>query len=309
MRPLKDMVNRLTALYSNLSARSKTLLLGLVIPVTMMCGIYASVWLISRDPSPEESVVTQQPTGSALGEEDVQTEESPVETRTVAQVISITDGDTIRIMYEGESTPVRLIGIDTPETESSPDPVECFGEEAKRKMEELLSGQEVFYEFDETQGEQDKYGRLLLYLWRTSDDLFINEHMVKEGYAHEYTYNTPYRYQSQFQRAENIASSESRGLWGDVCGCVKDAEKGRTCVACNTAQVTYTNWDCSEYMKEVEDVSCTSGCAAAQPAPVTTPAPEQICCKYCTTGQACGDSCISKSYTCHKPPGCACNAY
>ena len=31
------------------------------------------------------------------------------------------------------------------------------------------------------------------------------------------------------------------------------------------------------------------------------------CCKYCCKGKACGDSCISRSYTCHKPPGCACN--
>lgn len=31
------------------------------------------------------------------------------------------------------------------------------------------------------------------------------------------------------------------------------------------------------------------------------------CCKVCTTGKACGNSCISRSYTCHKGPGCACN--
>jgi len=31
------------------------------------------------------------------------------------------------------------------------------------------------------------------------------------------------------------------------------------------------------------------------------------CCKICTTGKACGDSCISRRYTCHKGPGCACN--
>lgn len=30
------------------------------------------------------------------------------------------------------------------------------------------------------------------------------------------------------------------------------------------------------------------------------------CCKICTTGKACGDSCINASYTCSKPPGCAC---
>lgn len=32
------------------------------------------------------------------------------------------------------------------------------------------------------------------------------------------------------------------------------------------------------------------------------------CCKICRKGKACGDSCIRKSYTCHKPPGCACDA-
>jgi len=31
------------------------------------------------------------------------------------------------------------------------------------------------------------------------------------------------------------------------------------------------------------------------------------CCKICKKGKACGDSCISMSYTCHQPPGCACN--
>ena len=38
----------------------------------------------------------------------------------------------------------------------------------------------------------------------------------------------------------------------------------------------------------------------------TDPA-RMACCKICKKGKACGDSCITKSYTCHKPPGCACN--
>jgi endonuclease YncB( thermonuclease family) len=33
----------------------------------------------------------------------------------------------------------------------------------------------------------------------------------------------------------------------------------------------------------------------------------KICCKICQKGKACGNSCINKSYTCSKPPGCACN--
>ncbi|UXP32849.1 hypothetical protein N6H18_02605 [Reichenbachiella agarivorans] len=31
------------------------------------------------------------------------------------------------------------------------------------------------------------------------------------------------------------------------------------------------------------------------------------CCKTCKKGKACGDSCIKKEYTCHKPKGCACD--
>jgi hypothetical protein len=31
------------------------------------------------------------------------------------------------------------------------------------------------------------------------------------------------------------------------------------------------------------------------------------CCKICTKGKACGNTCISRSYTCHVGPGCACD--
>lgn len=33
----------------------------------------------------------------------------------------------------------------------------------------------------------------------------------------------------------------------------------------------------------------------------------QQCCKVCRKGKACGNSCISRSYNCTKPPGCACD--
>ncbi|KFE35385.1 hypothetical protein [Thioclava atlantica] len=31
------------------------------------------------------------------------------------------------------------------------------------------------------------------------------------------------------------------------------------------------------------------------------------CCKHCSSGKACGNSCISRSKTCRKGPGCACD--
>lgn len=43
----------------------------------------------------------------------------------------------------------------------------------------------------------------------------------------------------------------------------------------------------------------------AQPMACT---PEATCCKVCTKGQACGDTCISREKRCHKGRGCACDA-
>ena len=40
--------------------------------------------------------------------------------------------------------------------------------------------------------------------------------------------------------------------------------------------------------------------------PAVAAAPARGCCKRCSTGKPCGDSCISRSKTCNKGPGCAC---
>lgn len=43
-------------------------------------------------------------------------------------------------------------------------------------------------------------------------------------------------------------------------------------------------------------------------AAVDEPQSAAKCCKICTTGKACGNSCIGQSKTCRKPPGCVCDA-
>jgi hypothetical protein len=35
-------------------------------------------------------------------------------------------------------------------------------------------------------------------------------------------------------------------------------------------------------------------------------AAEKQCCKVCSKGKPCGDTCIEKDDVCHVPPGCAC---
>jgi len=42
-------------------------------------------------------------------------------------------------------------------------------------------------------------------------------------------------------------------------------------------------------------------------APACSDSTDSDCCRVCTTGKACGDSCIPQSSTCTVGPGCACN--
>ena len=127
-------------------------------------------------------------------------------------VVKVVDGDTITVSIDGSSETVRLIGIDTPETVDPRKTVQCFGKEASDTTKILLTGRVVTLEKDGTQGERDKYGRLLAYVYR-DDGLFINKYLVEQGFAHEYTYNLPYKYQLEFKDAEHAAQMQQRGLW------------------------------------------------------------------------------------------------
>lgn len=167
-----------------------------------------------------------QPSNNQLGQQTEQKQAVVESTKSSApttsqytyySVVSVVDGDTIKINLNGTTETLRLIGIDTPETVDPRKPVQCFGKEASNKAKELLSGQKVRIEKDSTQGDRDKYGRLLVYVWR-EDGLFFNEYMVKQGYAHEYTYDTPYKYQAQFKSDEIYARTNQLGLWSpDTC--------------------------------------------------------------------------------------------
>lgn len=123
------------------------------------------------------------------------------------QVISIADGDTIKLAEIGT---VRLIGIDTPETKDPRKPVQCFGQEASNKIGELLTNSSVYLEFDPAQ-RIDKYGRTLAYVFR-NDGLDVNLEMVKQGFAFAYT-KYPNPRSGEFVNAQTEAKSKQTGLW------------------------------------------------------------------------------------------------
>lgn len=132
------------------------------------------------------------------------------------KVETVVDGDTVKVDMDGKSETLRLIGIDTPETVDPRKPVQCFGEEASKKAKETLTGKKVSLEADPTQGERDKYQRLLRYVY-FEDGTSFNKWMIEEGYAHEYTYQSnPYKYQNEFKDAERSARENKMGLWGEA---------------------------------------------------------------------------------------------
>lgn len=136
-------------------------------------------------------------------------------------VTEVVDGDTIRTSKHNK---IRLVGIDTPETKHPRKPVQCFGKEASQKMNDLVAGKTVYLVADSTQSSKDKYGRDLFYIY-LEDGTNVAYTMIREGYGHEYTYNSnPHRWQSQFREAQRLAREENKGLWSPTT-CSGDTEK------------------------------------------------------------------------------------
>jgi endonuclease YncB( thermonuclease family) len=127
-------------------------------------------------------------------------------------VVEVVDGDTVKLNINGTTETLRLIGLDTPETVDPRKPVQCFGKEASNKGKELLTGKKVRIEEDPTQGKSDKYNRILAYIY-TENGILYNKYMIEQGYAHEYTYNTAYKYQTEFKEAQRLAQQNQLGLW------------------------------------------------------------------------------------------------
>jgi micrococcal nuclease len=131
-----------------------------------------------------------------------------------AEVVAVVDGDTIDVATEDGTVRVRLIGIDTPEIGRGGEASECYAEEARTFLDELLYGQEVQLFSDATQADVDKYGRLLRHVY--AGDVDAAEAAIAAGAGYEYTYNTPYERQDMYRDAERVAVEASAGLWG-VC--------------------------------------------------------------------------------------------
>lgn len=138
--------------------------------------------------------------------------ETTKDKKNLFKVKSVSDGDTIKVVINGKVETVRLLGIDTPETVDPRKPVQCFGKAASDKLKSVLSGKFVKLVEDSTQGNRDKYKRLLRYVY-LENGTFINAEMVKQGYAFSYK-EYPTKMLTKFNAYEKTAREKSLGLWG-----------------------------------------------------------------------------------------------
>ena len=128
---------------------------------------------------------------------------------TAYPVLKVIDGDTIKIEYEGQVESVRLIGVDTPETVHPTKPVEPFGPAASAFTTNLLAGKKVYLRFGEER--RDAYDRMLAYVFREPDGLFVNLELICRGYGRLSSFE--HKYMKQFQQCQERAQETRKGLW------------------------------------------------------------------------------------------------
>jgi len=130
-----------------------------------------------------------------------------------ARVTGVIDGDTIEVEFsDGRRERVRYIGVDTPEVYGK---TEFFGEEASDYNRSLVDGTSVWLEFDLEK--RDRYSRLLAYVYLDPQgDAMVNAILVTQGYATVATYPPNVKHVELFEKLQEEARIDSRGLWSQA---------------------------------------------------------------------------------------------
>lgn len=133
-----------------------------------------------------------------------------------AIVKEVVDGDTVIVEVADRTERVRLIGIDTPEVTGGFLPAECYGDEASEFTRSLVPvGTEVRLTRDAEA--RDRYDRLLAYVHRAGDGLFVNLEIAANGYAEALIIEPNTTHADAFYAVAATARDQGLGLWG-ACG-------------------------------------------------------------------------------------------
>lgn len=129
-------------------------------------------------------------------------------------VTTFTDGDTFTVDMNGSPEKIRMIGVDTPETNDPRKDVQCYGKAASNFTKKLIGTNKVRLGSDPTNANRDRYNRLLRYVYLT-DGTLVNAEIIKQGYGFAYTF-FPFSKIEDFKLYQKQAEEAKKGLWG-VC--------------------------------------------------------------------------------------------
>lgn len=138
-------------------------------------------------------------------------------------VVKVIDGDTLDINIPDASasggqaythTRIRLWGVDTPETKDPNRKPMFFGKEASEFTTTKALNKKVVVHLERDRNTRDKYHRLLAYV-QLPDGKFLNEELLREGYAYADT-RFKHGLYNKYKQLESLARSQKKGLWQNV---------------------------------------------------------------------------------------------
>jgi len=123
-----------------------------------------------------------------------------------AQVVGVTDGDTIEVSISGQTYRLRYIGVDAPELDEP-----CY-EEAKRFNSYLVNQSSSTVYLEKDSSNVDAYDRLLRYVWVAAVDGYrmVNAELAEMGYAQAKAYPPDTKHQATLTQAEQRARQAGR---------------------------------------------------------------------------------------------------
>jgi micrococcal nuclease len=126
-----------------------------------------------------------------------------------ATVVTVLDGDSVRLLVDGTSVEVRLLGVNAPERD------ECWADHSRDVLDDLTAGQSLTV----VGTDRDQYDRVLAYVYAGSTNL--NLELIIDGAA--LAIATDHDLLPDFLVAEDEAVRLGAGLWAaDACGPVRD---------------------------------------------------------------------------------------
>ncbi|MFZ0445846.1 MAG: thermonuclease family protein [Bacillus sp. (in: firmicutes)] len=190
------------------------LIVFFLLSITVLFGCGSEDLNTVQKEEASKGVVQQEETMTeteAVEEEEVTTVTEQRDINTFdAEVVSITDGDTIKVRINDRVEAVRFLLVDTPETSHPRLGEQPFGQEAKAFTKQMLEGETVQLEKDVS--DRDKYNRLLYYLY--VDGKSVQEELLRNGLARvAYVYVPNTKYVDRYYEIQKEAQKKGVGIW------------------------------------------------------------------------------------------------